>query len=167
MELFWSPLSRIRTEYVSVSLRIQSECGKMLSRITPNTNIFDEVKALLYLALMAILIDNNIRDFSNFRTSFFFKNELQKQSTGCVLWKCVLKNFAKFTEIICARVSFYLKRYSGAVKFAKFLRTPSFLKHLRWLLPELKLSSTDFKKFTAKCIFNTMSTPEFFRKLVT
>ena len=35
MELFWSAFSHIRTEY-GEKLRIQSECGKMRIRITPN-----------------------------------------------------------------------------------------------------------------------------------
>ena len=35
-ELFWSALSLIRTEQF-VSLRIQSECGKIRTRIIPNT----------------------------------------------------------------------------------------------------------------------------------
>ena len=38
-ELFWSAFSRIWTRY-GVSLRIQSECGKMQTRITPNTDTF-------------------------------------------------------------------------------------------------------------------------------
>ena len=38
-ELFWSAFSRIRTEYGEI-LRIQSECGKMWTRITPNTDTF-------------------------------------------------------------------------------------------------------------------------------
>ena len=36
--LFWSAFSRIRTEYRP--LRIQSECGKMRTRITPNMDTF-------------------------------------------------------------------------------------------------------------------------------
>ena len=46
-ELFWSAFSRIRTEYgdiYSVSLRIQSECEKMQSRITPDKDTFYAVK---------------------------------------------------------------------------------------------------------------------------
>ena len=39
-ELFWSAFSHIRNEYVEISLRIQSECGKMQTRITPNTDTF-------------------------------------------------------------------------------------------------------------------------------
>ena len=38
-ESFWSAFSHIRTKY-GVSLRIQSECGKMRTRITPNTGTF-------------------------------------------------------------------------------------------------------------------------------
>ena len=38
-ELFWSAFSRIWTEY-SVSLCIKSECGKMRTRITLNTETF-------------------------------------------------------------------------------------------------------------------------------
>ena len=37
-ESFWSAFSRIRTE--CRSLRIHSECGKMRTRITPNTHTF-------------------------------------------------------------------------------------------------------------------------------
>ena len=41
-ELFWSAFSRIRTEYGEI-LRIQSECGKIRTRITPNTDTFHAV----------------------------------------------------------------------------------------------------------------------------
>ena len=48
-ELFWSVFSRIRTEQErhGVSLRIQSECDKMRTRITPNTGTFHAVLSLL------------------------------------------------------------------------------------------------------------------------
>ena len=41
-DLFCTACSRIRTEYreIGVSFRIQSECGKMRTRITPNTETF-------------------------------------------------------------------------------------------------------------------------------
>ena len=44
-ELFCSVFSRIWTEYgeILLSLRIQSKCGKMWNRITPNTDAFDAV----------------------------------------------------------------------------------------------------------------------------
>ena len=46
-EFFWSVFSRIRTEYgeVGVYLRIQSRCGKMRTRKTPNTGTFHAVCA--------------------------------------------------------------------------------------------------------------------------
>ena len=40
LELFWSAFSCIRTEYGEISLRIQSECGKMRTRINSNTDTF-------------------------------------------------------------------------------------------------------------------------------
>ena len=48
-ELLWSAFSLIWTEY-SVHLRIQSECGKIRTRITPNTDIFHalQLKAVRY-----------------------------------------------------------------------------------------------------------------------
>ena len=39
LELFRSAFSRIRTEYGEI-LRIQSECGEMRTRITPNLDTF-------------------------------------------------------------------------------------------------------------------------------
>ena len=60
--------------------------------------------------------------------------------------KGVLKNFGKFTENACARVSATLlkkrlwQRYFP-VNFAKFLRTPFLTTHLRWLLLSLLLLS--------------------------
>ena len=47
-ESFWSVFSRIRTEYeeilYGISLRIQSKCGKIRTRINPNTSTFHEVQ---------------------------------------------------------------------------------------------------------------------------
>ena len=43
-ELFWSVFSRIRTEYEGlVFSRIQSKCGKIWTRKTPNTDTFHAV----------------------------------------------------------------------------------------------------------------------------
>ena len=43
-EFFWSVFSFIRTEYGEIlSLCIQSECGKILTRKTPNADIFHAV----------------------------------------------------------------------------------------------------------------------------
>ena len=47
-ELFWSVFSAfgLNTERYSVSLRIQSECGKIGTRITPNTDTFYAVNVM-------------------------------------------------------------------------------------------------------------------------
>ena len=43
-EFFWPVFYRIRTEYGEIlSLRIYSECEKMWTRKTPNTDTFHEV----------------------------------------------------------------------------------------------------------------------------
>ena len=48
-ELFWSafPAFGLNTERYSVSLRIQSECRKMRTKITPNTDTFYAVLLLI------------------------------------------------------------------------------------------------------------------------
>ena len=50
-ELFWHVFSHIRTEYgeIQVSLRIQSECGKIRTRITANTDTFYAVLPILVI----------------------------------------------------------------------------------------------------------------------
>ena len=48
-ELFCSVVSPfgLNTEQYRVSLRLQSECGKIRTRITPNTDSFDAVLSLI------------------------------------------------------------------------------------------------------------------------
>ena len=75
--LLWSAFSRIQTEY-SESLRIQSECGKMRIRITPNTDneaklknkgsILEELKRCkYYLFLLTISCYLGGNSFISFR----------------------------------------------------------------------------------------------------
>ena len=47
-ELFWSAFSRIRTEYgeMRISLRLHTQCEKMWTRITPNTDTCYAVMAI-------------------------------------------------------------------------------------------------------------------------
>ena len=40
LELFWHPIFPYSYSVYSVSIRIRSECGKMQTRITPNTDTF-------------------------------------------------------------------------------------------------------------------------------
>ena len=51
-ELLWSRFSCIWTWY-SVSLRIQSECGKIQTRVTPNTDAF---YAITIIAIFSFLL---------------------------------------------------------------------------------------------------------------
>ena len=76
-------------------------------------------------------------------------NKAQKQSSGGVLKKRFLRNFAKFTgKHLCE--SLFFNKVAGLmhatllkkrlwhrcfpVNFVEFLRTPFFAEHLRWLL---------------------------------
>ena len=47
-ELIWPAFGRNTVRY-GVSLRIQSECGKMQTRITPNTDNFYEVQRRVFI----------------------------------------------------------------------------------------------------------------------
>ena len=55
-KLFWSTFSRIRTEYgeILISLRIQSECGEIRTRKTPNTNTFRAVFGAIYWSFLYV-----------------------------------------------------------------------------------------------------------------
>ena len=46
----------LNTEKYSISLRIQSECGKMRTRITPNTDTFHTVIPLRFIIQMIDLL---------------------------------------------------------------------------------------------------------------
>ena len=69
-ELFWSAFSRIRTEY-GVSLRFQSECRKMQTKITPNADTFyvvnySDMKMFLKLPIKSLL-RNNLFQTQNYK----------------------------------------------------------------------------------------------------
>ena len=53
-EFYWSVFFRIQTEYVDIGvfLLIQSECGKIRTRKTPNTDTFHAVYLLFLLGLI-------------------------------------------------------------------------------------------------------------------
>ena len=58
-ELFWSAFSCIMTEY-GVIPRIQSECGKMRNRITPNTDIFCAVLSCSWIFQQQQILLNSV-----------------------------------------------------------------------------------------------------------
>ena len=58
-------------------------------------------------------------------------------SQRCSVKELFLEISQNLQENTCAKVSFLTKLQAGAcflVNFAKFLRTPFFVEHLRWLL---------------------------------
>ena len=61
-ELFWSAFSRIRTEH-GVSLRIQSECGKIRTRITPNTETFHAVLIIIFFCTYYFFVHMNFHTY--------------------------------------------------------------------------------------------------------
>ena len=95
LELFWSAFSRIRTEYgetlafglnterYSVSLRIQSECRKMRTRIFSYTDTFHAVKELkdakvtfcnIYICTKRFINDNFHELNCYYKHSVFYMN---------------------------------------------------------------------------------------------
>ena len=84
-ELVCSVFSRIRTEYgeISVSLRVQSKCGKIRTRITPNTDTFYTVRVV-----------------KNLIKSLYLSVRLAYRSyhQRCSMQKGVLRKLTKFTE---------------------------------------------------------------------
>ena len=85
-----------------------------------------------------------------FKNSFFIEH-LQKQSFADVLQNSCSKKFCKlhrkalvlqslFKKLAAEGLQFIKKRHQHrcfSVKFAKFLRPPLFIEHLRWLLQQL------------------------------
>ena len=58
------PAFGLNTERYSVSLRIQSECGKIRTRITPNTDTFYVVRVACYILQIFYLITGLFKVFS-------------------------------------------------------------------------------------------------------
>ena len=81
LELFWSTFSCIRTENGEIlrTLSIQSKCGKMRNRITPNTDTFYAVTFTLFMriGLKTRRIDINAIKFK--RSSYFTVSKCSKK----------------------------------------------------------------------------------------
>ena len=74
----------------------------------------------------------------------------------CSVEKVFKEIFKNSMENTCARVSFLIKNFiikkrlwhrCFPVNFAKFLRTPSFTEHLRWLLLKMRQFITKYKGY--------------------
>ena len=81
-ELFWSVFSRIWPEY-EVSLRIQSECGKIRTRIAPNKDTLRSVVNKWYLctwsisvAVLSVVLDGDViicsKELKKENSKYFF-----------------------------------------------------------------------------------------------
>ena len=95
-------------------------------------------------------------DFSTYRSSH----------QRCSIIKGVLRNFAKFTgKHLCQRLFFKvaglrpatllkksLRHRCFPVNFAKFLRTPFFTEHLRWLLLHVNLNIYIYMSFLERLL---------------
>ena len=57
------PIFELNTERYGVSLRIQSDCGKMRTRITPNTNTFHSVLIMKVFLSAKVISELYIRTF--------------------------------------------------------------------------------------------------------
>ena len=75
--LFLSVFSRIRTEY-GISLRIQSECGKIRTRITPNTDTFHAMQDFPYIFNICTECTQSYKkeELSKRITFYFLRNKL-------------------------------------------------------------------------------------------
>ena len=56
------PVFGLNVERYSVSLRIQSECGKMQARITPNMSTFYVVQIILIMANILVIGSERVKE---------------------------------------------------------------------------------------------------------
>ena len=81
------PAFGLNTESYSVSLRIHSECGKMTTRITPNTDTFH---AMVMMIIFLLLTENSINYNMNLQNFTHHLNYLETIHWGAesnVCWK--------------------------------------------------------------------------------
>ena len=80
LEFFWCVFSRIRTEHFPVSLRVQSECGKIRTRKTRNTDTFMQCSGMKWVKrLLNYKLSNNDCDGTQMRNSLVRKRTLKFQ----------------------------------------------------------------------------------------
>ena len=74
------PAFGLNTERYSVSLRIQSECGKIRTRKFPNTDTFHAVEGVIRFFCLKFLEENNSyssdNDFEKFAINMNWKKDL-------------------------------------------------------------------------------------------
>ena len=132
-ELFWS-----------ASLRIQSECGKMWTRITPNTDIFLRRPRCLKWFLQVFEILERVDWFSNlvfnpiFLRNFFvqfFRNFIDCNVRNSHDW--VFQNVTYTVKKMKFSIKDFSSKYEGNCIFVQFFC----LFFFNWDSPHAKLSS--------------------------
>ena len=131
------PTVVLNTEKYGLSLRIQSECGKIQTRKTPNTDTFHAVWCLTYCTRKKDILFWPLWSETTFELDKSNHPELFCQKGG-------LRSFAKLTgKHLYLRTATLLKKRLWhrrfPVKFAVFLRIPFFKEHLWWLLLTVSL----------------------------
>ena len=69
------PTFGLNTERYRVSLRLQSECGKMLTRITPNTDTFH---AVIVIVSIIMIMNREIKMILHQSIFHFLRNMLRR-----------------------------------------------------------------------------------------
>ena len=123
-----------------VSLCIQSECRKMRTRITPNTDTFYAVRVLnapLGLEIKITRLIHRILCRMNSKIKLKTTNKeilaslFRRSHQICSLRKVALRDFAKFTgKHLCQSVFFNKVNFIKKETLTKLLRATSFTEHL-------------------------------------
>ena len=89
------PAFGLNTERYGVSLRIQSECGKMRTRITPNMDTFHAVTYVLHTAIISIMkqllnhFTSKLHYFNGLLKNFTFYEEMIEFQNLIQYWVCL------------------------------------------------------------------------------
>ena len=91
-EFFWSVFSRIQTEYGEIQI-IQSECGKIWTRKTPNTDTFHAINFKAQILQKIFLVSDVYLELSSTSTMEFFCRNVLLQMFDWVLHTCLRVTF--------------------------------------------------------------------------
>ena len=114
LEFFLSVFSRIWTE-CGVSLRIQSKCGKIQTKTTPNTEILHTVVILLRSSILDDICQGPTcnPEFIKYKLKHYWSEPVVER---CSVKKVFLKISQNSQKNTCARISFLIKLQSSALQ---------------------------------------------------
>ena len=113
-------LLAIASEYMKVWK--YRHCTKMKCSLKSLFSKCDQIRCLSrswflsHLLKQSLMVKSIFCALRNIITKWVNWRRFRSSHRRCSVRKCALRNFAKFTENICAKVSF-LKRVSGTVSF--------------------------------------------------